>query len=308
MNCYNGADYLREAIDSVYGQSCADWEIVFWDNASTDASAEIAQSYRDGRLRYFRAEVNRPLGEARRLAMAQARGTWIGFLDTDDYWYSRKLERQLAALDSSDAVLCYGGIANITPQGEIIREVLPRYEDGDQFEVQLNQFEINMVTPLIRREALLKHRLDFEPEITASEEYNLFMRLLTKGPVRVVPEVLGAWRLSPGSLTDRQIARLHVERRMTLNQLEHENPGITHRYPAAFAEAFARADYYEARFAMSQNKRLEAFRLLARNWRTNLRYLMLSAGALLPGVWAMIHSKTLKLKVLPRIFGITRFR
>jgi glycosyltransferase involved in cell wall biosynthesis len=308
MNCYNGAKYLRQAIDSVFAQSFADWELIFWDNASTDESGEIAQGYDDGRMRYFRAAVNVPLGEARKLAMAQAHGKWIGFLDTDDYWYPDKLTRQIAALGSSDAVLCYAGIANVTPDGTIIREVLPRYADGDQFEMQLKQFEINMVTPLIRREVLLSNAIEFEPEITASEEYNLFMRLLTKGPVKVVSDVLGAWRMSPGSLTDRQIGRLHIERRLTLAQLARENPGIERRYPHAFEEAFARADYYEARFAMSLKDRGRAFHLLAKNWKTDLRYLMLSLGTLLPGVWQLIHTETLKLKFLPRVLRIARVR
>ena len=45
MNCLNSAMYLREAIDSVYSQTYDDWEIIFWDNASTDKSAEVAKSY-----------------------------------------------------------------------------------------------------------------------------------------------------------------------------------------------------------------------------------------------------------------------
>jgi len=56
MNCLNYSKYLREAIDSVYVQTYKDWEIIFWDNASTDNSAEIARSY-DRRLRYFRSKV-----------------------------------------------------------------------------------------------------------------------------------------------------------------------------------------------------------------------------------------------------------
>ena len=69
MNCLNSEKYLREAIDSVYAQSYRNWEIVFWDNASNDSSAEIAWSYRDGRLRYFRGETTVPLGHARNLAL-----------------------------------------------------------------------------------------------------------------------------------------------------------------------------------------------------------------------------------------------
>ena len=61
MNCRNSSEFLREAIDSVFAQEFDNWEIVFWDNQSTDSSPEIAQSYchagDSGKqiLRYFRA-------------------------------------------------------------------------------------------------------------------------------------------------------------------------------------------------------------------------------------------------------------
>ena len=57
MNCYNSDKYLREAIDSVYAQTFQNWEIIFWDNASTDKSPNIAQSY-DEKIKYFRSEKN----------------------------------------------------------------------------------------------------------------------------------------------------------------------------------------------------------------------------------------------------------
>ena len=52
MNCYNGQKYLKEAIDSIYKQTYKNWEIIFWDNFSKDASAKIAKSY-DYRVKYF---------------------------------------------------------------------------------------------------------------------------------------------------------------------------------------------------------------------------------------------------------------
>ena len=52
INCYNGAKYLSEAIDSVYAQSYKNWEIIFWDNCSTDNSAEIAKRY-NHKLYYY---------------------------------------------------------------------------------------------------------------------------------------------------------------------------------------------------------------------------------------------------------------
>ena len=53
MNCYNVEAFLKNAIDSVYAQTYKNWEIIFWDNASTDTSADIALSY-DERIKYFK--------------------------------------------------------------------------------------------------------------------------------------------------------------------------------------------------------------------------------------------------------------
>ena len=64
MNCFNGERYLRTAIESVFVQTWTDWEIVFWDNCSTDGTAEIAQLF-GSRVRYFRGERNLLLGAAR---------------------------------------------------------------------------------------------------------------------------------------------------------------------------------------------------------------------------------------------------
>ena len=53
INCFNGEKYLRNAIDSVIEQTYKNWEIIFWDNQSTDKSAEIFKSYKDKRFKYF---------------------------------------------------------------------------------------------------------------------------------------------------------------------------------------------------------------------------------------------------------------
>ena len=73
LNCYNGAKYLEEAIDSIYAQTYSNWEIIFWDNASTDESASIAKSY-DDRLKYHQALETTPLGAARDLALKKITG------------------------------------------------------------------------------------------------------------------------------------------------------------------------------------------------------------------------------------------
>ena len=95
MNCFDGETYLPEALDSVLAQTFEDWEIVFWDNQSTDRSAEIFNSYADPRFRYWYAPDHTLLYEARNYAIERARGEFIAVLDTDDWWLPHKLEKQL---------------------------------------------------------------------------------------------------------------------------------------------------------------------------------------------------------------------
>lgn len=69
INCFNGERFLREAIDSVIAQTYSNWELIFWDNQSTDSTANIVRSYHDDRIRYFYAPEHTSLGEARNLAL-----------------------------------------------------------------------------------------------------------------------------------------------------------------------------------------------------------------------------------------------
>jgi glycosyltransferase involved in cell wall biosynthesis len=121
MNCYNSDRFLREAIESVYKQTYPNWEIIFWDNASTDDSANIAKSY-DDRIKYHLAPETTPLGEARNLALKKASGEYIAFLDCDDVYMADKLEQQVGLMQSKGYVMCYGSVAIIDENGKLIKK------------------------------------------------------------------------------------------------------------------------------------------------------------------------------------------
>lgn len=297
MNCHNGAKYLREAIDSIYAQHYQDWEIVFFDNASTDSSAAIAKEY-DSRLKYILNRSLVPLGAARKLAVEHAVGEWVAFLDTDDKWYPNKLSEQLSALKNTEYIACYAGIREITPGGEKIRDVYPMHSSGNVLEGLLHQFDVNMVTPMFRKEIVCELGINFDPEITASEEYNLFVRISAKGKFLVQHKLLGEYRVSYGSLTDRQKAFWAKERRYTLNCLANENDNIRSNYPAAFQEAEARACYYEAQYLMSEQRELEARLILSRVRFQDYRYAALYKISRYPWLWRMFHERTVRSRIL----------
>lgn len=302
MNCFNGERYLREAIDSIYAQTFPDWEIIFFDNNSSDRSAEIAGSY-DGKLKYFLNKNTIPLGAARRKAVEMAKGEWIAFLDTDDIWYRDNLKTQLASIDGTDYCLSYGGVCEITSNGGFIRDFLPQHKSGDIFPNLLNQFDINMVTPILKSCFLKRHNLNFDPIITASEEYNLFMRVAAKGSICVHNKVLGKYRVSNNSLTNKSISKWAFERNYTLNQICLENPDIEKIYPLAFKEARARARYYQARYEMSEGRKQKAIDNMNQVKRNNVKYFILWIISYSRNLWDIIHDVKIK-RLLSRVLSI----
>ena len=102
MNCFNGEKYLRESLESVLSQTYKNWELIFWDNQSTDHSADIFKGYKDTRMKYFLAPKHTNLGGGRAKAYPLLTGEFFAILDTDDLWLPNKLEEQLKYFDDEN--------------------------------------------------------------------------------------------------------------------------------------------------------------------------------------------------------------
>ena len=115
MNCFNGEKYLKEALESITNQTYENWELIFWDNLSTDNSKKIFKSFNDKRFKYFLAEKHTVLYEARNLAIKKTKGEFIAFLDTDDIWIKEKLEEQIKFFSNKNIGLVYGNYWRYNP-------------------------------------------------------------------------------------------------------------------------------------------------------------------------------------------------
>ncbi|MCP5503338.1 MAG: glycosyltransferase [Leptospiraceae bacterium] len=208
MNCYNSSKYLKEAIDSVLVQTYTNWEIIFWDNQSTDESASIFKTYKDERMKYFYAPEHTTLGAARNLAAEKASGEWIGFLDCDDIWLPEKLEKQVAIIAEEDDSLglVYGKVisfivpeteSNILSSGaerynrEVLNEVLP---EGNIFNRLIYENFIFLVSGMVKNEFFWGvGGIDFSYK--QAEDYDLFVKISYKYKVRAVQEVICRYRI-----------------------------------------------------------------------------------------------------------------
>ena len=92
---FNRLTYLREAIDSVLAQTYTDWELIIADDGSADETRTFLRSIRDGRVKTLWLRHCGNPGAVRNRALAEAKGIYLAFLDSDDIWTPRKLEIQL---------------------------------------------------------------------------------------------------------------------------------------------------------------------------------------------------------------------
>jgi len=292
MNCYNGEKYLREAIDSIYAQSYENWEIIFWDNCSTDSSAEIAKSY-DERIKYYYGKKNIPLGAARNKAIKQAYGNYITFLDCDDSYIKNTLHQLVSKIENSGYAFCYGGVNQIDENGNIIKKVIPKNKDGFSLPSLLEHFNINVPSCIIDKAFLNEHKLNFDEIFIASEEYNLFMKVaaISKG-MGVINAAISNYRVYNNSLTNKSIQYWAKERNETLKQLLDLDDGLQNKYPVQFKKAYAQAFYYEARCEMAKKKRLEAIKLILPIILLDKRYVVFLFMLFMPSI---IYDNILKL-------------
>ena len=205
MNVRNGAATLREALESAFNQTYRDWELIVWDDCSTDDSAKIVGEFKDPRLRYWLAANDTALGQARESALGQARGEWLAFLDQDDIWLPRKLELQMALTDSPQAGLVYGRTVCFYPSG--------RQRDYDQFHEYSELPEgyifaellgrgcfIAMSSALLRRSAV-KETGSIPAHIQVAPDYFLYLAVSRRYEARAVQQVVCRYRVHPGNMT-----------------------------------------------------------------------------------------------------------
>lgn len=306
INCLNGENFVRQAIQSVYDQTYQDWEIIFWDNASTDSTPEIAKSFADGRLRYFRSIETVPLGQARQWAFAEAKGDWVAILDHDDFFLPLRLQRQIEELSKDDYVFSYTGYREINEKGDLLRTVLPHHKSGHIFDDLLHDFEINIATVMMRRDVMADLKMDTIANFQMAEDYYLYLGLAARGAICVVPEVLVTYRQVSASWTERALHRHAIEFHETLDQLERDTPGITLRYAEGFRHARGHAEYARAKFEMHSGDVVSARQRMASIMPLRRAYKFLYALTFVPGVWRLLHQRSIKAKLTSVFFGRRR--
>ena len=120
MPAHNNASHIAAAIESVLSQTHTQWELLIVDDASTDQTLELAESFqaKDSRIKVFVMGENQGASFCRNYATKKSSGDFIAHLDADDLWMPIKLERQLAFMRQHDLGVSYTTHKQIDLEGK----------------------------------------------------------------------------------------------------------------------------------------------------------------------------------------------
>ena len=203
MNCYNGEKYVEKSIESVLKQTYDNFEIVFWDNNSTDKTAEIVKNFNDSRIKYYKGTENVVLGEARNLGISKCVGEFIAFLDSDDLWLPKKLELQIPQFDDPKVGIV---ICNTIFFTDDYRVKLLRYSKppvcGSIPNILVKNYHISLETVIVRAVLLQQYNIRFEKDYEIIEEFDFILKLSCFTKISFVDETLAMWRMHPNSISN----------------------------------------------------------------------------------------------------------
>lgn len=207
MPAYNCEDFIAQSVDSVLAQSLEDWELLIVDDCSADSTYEVLLPYleRDPRIRYTRLTEKRGAQGARTQAIAQARGKYIAFLDSDDLWEKRKLEKQTAFMRAGERAFSATAYAQIDEKGEKRGAAFYPPERTDYAKMLRLSNPIGNSTVMYDQEKLGKYVV---PDIKKRNDFALWLQILKDCDCCYgMEEVLTFYRVRAGSVSANKLSQ-----------------------------------------------------------------------------------------------------
>lgn len=188
---YNRCSFLGRAIDSVLAQTCQCDEFLIIDDGSTDGTKDLVNHYRDHypQIQYL-WQPNRGPASARNLGITHASNPFIAFLDSDDHWHPRKVEKQYGEMVQNPEYLISHTYEKWLRNGQHLNQKkkhIPRH--GDIFDHCLSLCAVGMSTVMTQAELFQKEGL-FNADLRCCEDYDYWLRVSRNNRFLLVDEPL----------------------------------------------------------------------------------------------------------------------
>ena len=215
-NCYNGEKYLKECLESVKNQNYKNWELIFYDNCSTDSSKNIFFNYqiKDKRLKYFSSKVKENLGLARLNALNKISGSYFLFLDTDDSILPNKITEQIKLFTNNSVGAVYSN--SIFFSKFFKRKLYKNYptKKGKIFYDLIENYNISFDTVIFKTEVVKKLPQSLDPKFDLIHDLDLIIRLSKISKIRYCPEILSYWRAHHSSTSNNAYLKFVKEKKI----------------------------------------------------------------------------------------------
>jgi succinoglycan biosynthesis protein ExoO len=242
---YNTAAYIARAIGSALGQTLKDIEVIVVDDASTEATTEIAKSFCDQRLKVLVNQQNLGVSAARNRGLREAKGKWIAVLDSDDWYASKRLEKllQIANAEGADVII---DDLYLVQNGEKSPWSTLLYESGEQIYQVINidpvyfietgiygqrGLHLGIAKPIFKRDFIVRHGITYDETMQVVEDFCFSMKCLVNGANFVfVPKPYYFYCARPGSLvTQSKVRHINQFSYAISYLLQHESVQINSR-------------------------------------------------------------------------------
>lgn len=198
---YNAMSYLPETLESVFGQTFTDLEILIVNDGSLDDIVEWASQIGDSRVKFI-SQANQGVSAARNTGIIKAQGEYIAFLDADDLWEPTKLEKQVHCLEANPTVgLAYTWTNFIDEFGQSTGVSIFSHAEGNVWqEIVVRDMVSTGSSTMIRAECFDKVGL-FDSDLCVGEDRDMWTRIAACYPFAVIKEPLTLYRRHPQNTT-----------------------------------------------------------------------------------------------------------
>lgn len=199
MAVYNDERYLREAIDSILGQTFNDFEFLIINDGSTDNCVQIIKSYNDPRICLVHNDGNLGLTVSLNKGLELAQGEFVARMDADDISRTERLERQIRFMDTNPTVgVCGSWVRCFTAEGSKTWKLPKKTE-----EIRCWQFHtVGVAHPsvMLRRKLFAENGLFYDPHCRYAQDYELWGRAIRHMDFANIQAVLLDYRVSQDQL------------------------------------------------------------------------------------------------------------
>jgi len=205
MSVYNAMPYLPQAVESILGQTFGDFEFIVINDASTDESREVIDSYRDARIRLLDNKENLGLTRSLNRAFQHAQGEFIARQDADDISLTQRLEKQISFLrDHQDVGLLGTSYQVINEAGQVLYTSHPPASDTEIRWITLFHNAFCHTSVMFRRNVVLQDTYPYNEAMRYAQDYELWSRLLRTTRAANLGEPLVQNRTHAANITTQQ--------------------------------------------------------------------------------------------------------